>query len=72
MSWSTIGQRLIVRTLPLLMSAVLLAFGCTPAPRPVAPADAPRPDSGHEHPRLQEKPRRAIANPFAPPGGVIG
>jgi hypothetical protein len=27
MSWSTIGHRLIVRTLPLLMSAVLLAFG---------------------------------------------
>jgi hypothetical protein len=35
---------LIVRTLPLLMSAILLAFGCTPAPRPVTPADAPRPD----------------------------
>jgi hypothetical protein len=41
---STIAHRLIVRTLPLLMSAVLLTFGCTPAPRPVAPADAPRPE----------------------------
>jgi hypothetical protein len=44
MSWSMIGHRLIVRTLPLLMSAVLLAFGCTPTPKPVMPADATRPD----------------------------
>ena len=44
MHWSTIGHRLIVRTLPLLMSAILLAFGCTPAPRPVTPAAAPPPD----------------------------
>lgn len=44
MHWSTIGHRLIVRTLPLLMSAILLAFGCTPAPRPVSPAAAAPPD----------------------------
>ena len=44
MHWSAIGHRLVVRTLPLLLSAVLLALGCTPAPRPVAPADGPRPD----------------------------
>src|SRR4029079_4822288 len=44
MHWSTVGQRLIVRTLPLLLSAVLLAFGSTPAPRAVTPAEGPRPD----------------------------
>jgi hypothetical protein len=44
MHWSTTGHRLIVRTLPLLMSAILLAFGCTPTPRPVTPAEAPPPD----------------------------
>jgi hypothetical protein len=41
---SQIGHRLVGRTLPLLMAAVLLAFGCTPSPKPVTPADGARPD----------------------------
>jgi hypothetical protein len=41
---SQVGHRLVVRSLPLLLSAVLLALGCTPPPRPVTLADAPRPD----------------------------
>ena len=44
MHFSMIGSRLIARTFPLLMAAVLLAFGCTPTPKPVSPADVPPPD----------------------------
>jgi hypothetical protein len=32
---SMIGSRLIARTFPLLMAAVLLAFGCAPTPKPL-------------------------------------
>lgn len=44
MHLTTVGHRMIGRTLPLLLSALLLALGCTPAPKPVTPAEAPRPD----------------------------
>ena len=35
MHFSMIGSRLIARTFPLLMAAVLLAFGCAPTPKPL-------------------------------------
>jgi hypothetical protein len=44
MQLSTVGHRFIGRTLPLLMSALLLALNGTAAPKPVTPANAPRPD----------------------------
>jgi hypothetical protein len=66
MSWSTIGHRLIVRTLPLLMSAVLLAFGCTPAPRPVSPTGAPSRDLA---PLWSEPADIASRDLFHGPGG---
>ena len=40
----TVARRLARRTVPLLLSAVLLALGCTPAPKVATPADAPPPD----------------------------
>jgi hypothetical protein len=42
--WTNVGRRLIGHSVPLLMAALLLAFGCTPTPRPVMPAGAPAPD----------------------------
>ncbi|PYQ37984.1 MAG: hypothetical protein DMF77_25355 [Acidobacteria bacterium] len=44
MYWSVVGRRLIGRSVPLLMATLLLAFGCTPTPKPVVPANAPSPD----------------------------
>ena len=40
----TVARRLAGRTVPLLLSAVLLAFGCTPAPKVATPSAAPPPD----------------------------
>jgi hypothetical protein len=42
--WSIVARRLRGRTVPLLLAAVLLAVGCTPAPKPVAPSTQPAPD----------------------------
>ena len=44
MYWSVVGRRLIGRSVPLLMATLLLAFGCTPTPKPVVPANAPSAD----------------------------
>jgi hypothetical protein len=66
MHLSTVGQRLLVRTLPLLLSAVLLALGCSPTPRVVTPAGAPPPDLA----QLWEEPADIAARDlFFGPGG---
>ncbi len=44
MYWSVVGRRLIGRSVPLLMAALLLAFGCTPTPKPAVPGETPFPD----------------------------
>ncbi|HYU42349.1 MAG TPA: hypothetical protein VEQ84_09365 [Vicinamibacteria bacterium] len=44
MYWSVVGRRLIGRSVPLLMATLLLAFGCTPTPKPAVPGEAPSPD----------------------------
>jgi hypothetical protein len=62
----TVGQRLIVRTLPLLLSAVLLALGCTPVPKVATPAAAPRPDLS---PLWEEPADIAARDLYSGPGG---
>jgi len=39
-----VGRRLIGRSVPLLMATLLLAFGCTPTPKPAVPGEALFPD----------------------------